>query len=76
MRELSRSSGEDSNQQTLPEHINCPRCGDRWYEDLDEEGRPFTCFFCCNGTVKITHEMIDEYIGGRDLDIRGFYNEK
>ena len=30
---------------------NCNVCGDRWYEDLDEEGRPYTCFACCNGTI-------------------------
>jgi len=28
--------------------VDCPRCGGRWYEDLDEDGKPYTCFFCCN----------------------------
>jgi hypothetical protein len=29
----------------------CPSCGGRWYEDLDEEGKPYTCFTCCNGSI-------------------------
>ena len=32
--------------------IDCPRCGGGWYMDLDESGRPYTCYHCCNGTVK------------------------
>jgi hypothetical protein len=31
----------------------CPECGGLWHEDLDEDGKPYTCFVCCNGTVKV-----------------------
>jgi endogenous inhibitor of DNA gyrase (YacG/DUF329 family) len=32
--------------------VDCPRCGGAWYMDLDEQGLPYTCFHCCNGTLK------------------------
>jgi hypothetical protein len=32
--------------------IDCPSCGGGWFMDLDEEGKPYTCFCCCNGTIK------------------------
>ena len=32
--------------------IDCPRCGGAWYNDLDETGTPYTCYHCCNGTLK------------------------
>ena len=32
--------------------IDCPSCGGNWYTDLDESGVPYTCFHCCNGTLK------------------------
>lgn len=41
--------------------MDCPRCGGLWYEDLDESGNPYTCFFCCNGTREIKQEDINEY---------------
>lgn len=41
-------------------YIECPRCGDRWYENLDEEGKPYSCYFCCNGTKVITKQMLEE----------------
>ena len=31
--------------------IDCPRCGGNWFNDLDESGVPYTCFYCCNGTL-------------------------
>jgi hypothetical protein len=31
---------------------DCPKCGGAWYQDLDEEGKPYTCFYCCNGNIK------------------------
>lgn len=36
--------------------IDCPSCGGYWYNDLDEEGRPYTCYACCNGTLKCYEE--------------------
>jgi hypothetical protein len=39
---------------------DCPRCGGRWYEDLDEENRPYTCYTCCNGTIKTFEEDNDK----------------
>lgn len=30
---------------------DCPRCGGQWHADLDEDGRPYTCYCCCNGTI-------------------------
>jgi hypothetical protein len=32
--------------------VDCPRCGGHWYNDLDETGTPYTCYHCCNGTLK------------------------
>ena len=32
--------------------IDCPSCGGNWYTDLDESGTPYTCFHCCNGSLK------------------------
>lgn len=32
--------------------VDCPRCGGGWYMDLDESGTPYTCYHCCNGTLK------------------------
>jgi peptide methionine sulfoxide reductase MsrB len=39
--------------------VECPRCGGHWYHDLNEEGKPYTCFYCCNGTVKIYQSMVE-----------------
>jgi len=30
---------------------DCPSCGGYWYNDLDETGRPYTCYRCCNGSI-------------------------
>jgi len=35
--------------------IDCPKCDGNWYMDLDEDGNPYTCFFCCN-TGYVTEE--------------------
>lgn len=35
---------------------DCPRCGG--YSDFDEEGKQYTCFFCCNtGRVPMAVSM-------------------
>lgn len=39
--------------------IDCPSCGGFWYEDLDEDGKPYTCFRCCNGTMKLFAEDLE-----------------
>jgi len=39
--------------------IDCPRCGGDWYNDLDETGTPYTCFHCCNGTLKFYEDELE-----------------
>jgi hypothetical protein len=36
--------------------IDCPSCGGYWFNDLDETGVPYTCYYCCNGTLKCYEE--------------------
>lgn len=40
--------------------IDCPRCGGAWYMDLDESGCAYTCFHCCNGTVKCYEDELED----------------
>ena len=53
----------------------CPRCGDDWYNNLDESGTPYTCYFCCNGTLTITQEMVEEDNGRPDFTSPEFIAE-
>lgn len=43
----------------MQKEIDCPRCGGFWYQDLDEENKPYTCFHCCNGSVKCYEEPME-----------------
>lgn len=36
---------------------DCPKCGG--YPDLDEDGRPYTCFYCCD-TGRVPAECAQE----------------
>jgi hypothetical protein len=38
--------------------VDCPRCGGM--PDLDEDGRPYTCFFCCN-TGSVPKYFCEDY---------------
>lgn len=42
------------------EHMDCPACGGYWFDDLDESGRPYTCYVCCN-TGYVSKEVYEEY---------------
>lgn len=42
------------------EIVECPACGDVWYRDLDEDGNAYTCFYCCNGTIRIRRWQVEE----------------
>ncbi len=33
---------------TPPKLVDCPRCFSYWYKDIDEAGRPYTCYGCHN----------------------------
>lgn len=37
--------------------VDCPRCGG--IPDYDEEGKPYTCFFCCDSGV-VRKSVADE----------------
>ena len=65
----SDKSGKRNVHSTQPEsdrtdhstdEVDCPRCGGRWYEDLEPGSNlPYTCFYCCNGTLRITRAMVE-----------------
>jgi len=38
--------------------IDCPRCNGDWSRDMDENGYPCICYYCCNGTVKCYEDDI------------------
>lgn len=33
--------------------VPCPRCDGYWFQDVDEQGLPYTCFYCGNDSIKI-----------------------
>ena len=45
--------------------VDCPRCGGHWYDDLDESGTPYTCYHCCNGTLKSYEPDVNENLRNR-----------
>lgn len=56
---LNEGSHNNNNKEAACEHLKematniCPSCHGFWYEDIEEEtGRPYTCYTCCNGTIK------------------------
>lgn len=44
-----------------PKYVTCPRCGGS--PDFDEDGRPYTCYFCCD-TGSVTEEIATEEARG------------
>lgn len=50
-------------EQPKAELIDCPACGG--YVDFDEDGRPHTCYVCCN-TGCVSREVADEYTNAQE----------
>jgi hypothetical protein len=55
--------------------IDCPRCGGGWYMDLDESGRPYTCYHCCNGTLKCYEDEIEHEPTNSNCDALGVQHD-
>jgi hypothetical protein len=45
---------------TVPSlYVDCPRCGGAGFDDVDETGCPYTCYFCCE-TGRVLASVVAE----------------